>query len=115
MVNYNDLKSVKEYMESRGVKFTGGNVDIGNAKGWAIMGGKSSLRILENARDGVNGISIMCYKDKEDCDRLCSRLNKEWVPNGTSDKTRLYKVPVAPNELDAVIEELLKNQKNTIS
>lgn len=113
MLDYNDLLSVKEYMESKGVLFTGGKADIGNSKGWAIMGGKTSLRVLENARDGINGIIFFCYRDKEDCNRLCSVLRVEYVPNSQgSDTTRPYKIQIAPDKLDKAIEVLLMNPRN---
>lgn len=113
MVDYNDLLSIKEYMESKGVRFTGGRADIGNAKGWAILGGKTSLRVLEDARDGINGIILFCYKDKEDCNRICSNLKIDCYANAaSSDTTRPFKVQISPDKLDAAIDILLMNPLN---
>ncbi len=95
-----DLEELVSYMESRGIRFSSKRFEPNNR--YAIMGGKTSVRILGNAKDEINGIVLFCHKDKEDLNRICGRYHKEVYPN--SEPTRPYKISITEDELDGVIK-----------
>ncbi len=76
-------------MKQNGLYFTSDQAS--NKNKYAILGGKTSIGYRENARDGINGIIFYCAKDKEDCNRFISMMNKEVYPNG-NDNTRPFKI-----------------------
>ena len=83
------------------------------SKAYAIMGGKTSLRLLRNAEDGINGLILFCAKDGIDCNNLVTTLNKE-VYDNSGDSTRPYKIQIFPEEMDIVIDLLKQNNKNVV-
>ncbi len=103
-----DLEELVAYMESCGIRFSSKRFEQNNR--YAITGSKTSVRILEDARDGINGIVLFCHKDKEDLNRINARYHKEVFPN--SEATRPYKISITEDELDGVIKLLLENGEN---
>ena len=91
-----DLEELVAYMESCGIRFSSKRFEQNNR--YAIMGSKTSVRILEDARDGING------------NRINARYHKEVFPN--SEATRPYKISITEDELDGVIKLLLENGEN---
>lgn len=109
----NFLGAIKNYMEEKGILFTSDQTGCYIGDAYAIMGGKSSVRLLQNARDGINGIILCCHWDEIDRDNLVMYFGKTVYPN-PGDKTRPYKIQILPEELDKVIDVLLLNEKNRI-
>ncbi len=109
----NVLSALVEYMKQKGISFSSDNSTDDLSKAYAIMGGKSSVIYRQGAADGINGYLIMCYRDGEDRNRLCSALGKEWYEN--SESTRPYKVQIERSEIDKAIEILKNNPLNTAS
>ncbi len=103
-----NLEELVAYMEQKGIRFSSKKYDPKNR--YAIMGGGTSVRILGSAQDGINGIVLFCHRDKEDVNRICEKYRKEVFPN--SESTRPYKISITEDELDGVIEILLKNDLN---
>jgi hypothetical protein len=106
--SHEQLEELVSYMEEKGLTFSSKRFEPNNR--YAILGGKTSVRILEEARDGINGIVLFCYKDKEDLNRINQKYPKEVFSN--SESTRPYKISIAYTELDEVIELLLQNELN---
>ena len=102
------LEDLIRYMESKGLVFSSKRFEPENR--YAILGSKTSVRILGDARDGVNGIVLFCHNSKEDLNRINQKYRKEVFPN--SEKTRPYKISITEDELDGVIELLLLNELN---
>jgi len=111
----NFLGAIKQYMEEKGILFSSDQTNCNSGAAYAIMGGKSAIRLIGNARDGINGIIFCCAKDGIDRDNLALFLGKEVYPNTTSDKTRPYKIQIFPEELDRAIDILKMNKKNMSS
>ncbi len=108
LFNPERLEDLISYMESKGLVFSSKRFEPKNR--YAILGGKTSVRILEDARDGINGIILYCYNNKEDLNRITQKYRKEVFPN--SESTRPYKISITEDELDGVIELLLQNELN---
>ena len=110
-MSYTFLTATKEYMESKGIVFSSDHTDLELGEAYAIMGGKTSLRLLRYAEDGINGLVLFCARDGIDCDNLVSALGKE-VYDNSGDSTRPYKIQILPEEMDIVIDLLKQNSKN---
>lgn len=106
--NSEQLEELVSYMEEKGLVFSSKRFEPKNR--YVILEGKTSVRILEDAKDRINGIVLFCYRDKEDLNRINRKYEKEVFPN--SEPTRPYKISIADDELDGVIELLLQNELN---
>lgn len=111
MVKENDLKSIVDYMKEKGIFFSSDHTDVVQSNAYAIMGGKTSVRVLQDAHDGINGICLFCYRNKDDLNNILEKYCEKVVyTNG--EKTRPYKIRISYDELDEIIEILKKNAQN---
>ena len=113
MANGVDFGSVINQMREAGVRILADKSDLDLPEAYVILGGRSSVRYLEDEADGINGFVVMCAEDEVDMNRLCSALNKPYYD--TDDEKRPYKVPFEVEELQKVVNILKMNSLNVAS
>ncbi len=113
MANEIDFVAVVNQMREAGVRILTDKSELDLPEAYVILGGKSSVRYLEDEADGINGFVILCAEDEVDMNRLCSALNKPYY--ATDDEKRPYKVPFDVEELQKVINILKMNSLNVAS
>ena len=113
MANGVDFESVINQMREAGVRILADKSDLDLPEAYVILGGRSSVRYLEDEADGINGFVVMCAEDEVDMNRLCSALNKPYYD--TDDEKRPYKVPFEVEELQKVVNILKMNSLNVAS
>ncbi len=113
MANGVDFVAVVDQMREAGVRILTDKSDLNLPEAYVILGGRSSVKYLEDEADGINGFAVMCAEDEVDMNRLCSALNKPYY--GTDDEKRPYKVPFEVEELQKVINILKMNSLNVAS
>lgn len=110
MAKENNLKELVEKMRNAGIRFLEDKTDLAIPDAYAIMGGRSAIRYVQNEFDGEIGYAILCAADEVDMDRLCNKLNRAYFD--TDDDKRPYKVPFTEEEIDKVINVLKLNSLN---
>lgn len=110
MSNSNDLKILVDKMKNAGIRILVDKTELEKDEAYAVLGGKSSVRYLQNEPDGINGFVILCAEDEVDMNRLCNTLNRAYYD--TEDEKRPYKVSFDAEEIDKVINALKMNSLN---
>lgn len=105
-----DFKAVIEQMKKEGVRFLLDKSNLDLSEAYAVLGGKSAVKYLQNEPDDINGLVILCADDEVDMNRLCTVLNRSYYD--TDDEKRPYKVPFEYDELQKVINILKMNSLN---
>jgi hypothetical protein len=113
MANGVDFRAVVNQMREAGVRILTDKSDQDLSEAYVILGGRSSVRYLEEEADGINGFAVLCAEDEVDMNRLCSALNKPYYD--TDDEKRPYKVHFEEEELQKVINILKMNSLNVAS
>ena len=113
MANGVDFRAVVNQMREAGVRILTDKSDQDLSEAYVILGGRSSVRYLEEEADGINGFAVLCAEDEVDMNRLCSALNKLYYD--TDDEKRPYKVHFEEEELQKVINILKMNSLNVAS
>lgn len=108
----NPLSALVSHMKQEGLLFSSDKSELNLSEAYAILGGKTSVRYLQDARDGVNGYVLFCAKDEVDKNRICTTLDKECYPNG--DAVRPFKVQIGLAEIEKVIGLLKENPLNVV-
>ena len=86
MSNSNDLKILVDKMKNAGIRILVDKTELEIDEAYAVLGGKSSVRYLQNEPDGINGFVILCAEDEVDMNRLCNTLNRAYYD--TEDEKR---------------------------
>jgi hypothetical protein len=110
MSESNELKMIVDKMKNSGIRILVDKTELEIDEAYAVLGGKSSLRYLQNEPDGVNGFAILCAEDEVDMNRLCNVLNRAYYD--TEDEKGPYKVTFETSEIDKVINALKMNSLN---